>query len=174
MIENDIRDRVKILRKHLNLSQTEFASKLSLERSAISLIERKQRNVTERSIKDICREFNVNEQWIRTGKGNMFSETPNSVLEQLGVQYDMNELEIIFLSKYLNLSKQSRQCVIEFFKSCFSESSRTYISATQEKETEITNEDLKILPSTIQKLLYDTINHMKFDKENGIPREKMN
>lgn len=121
MIENDIRDRVKTLRKYLNLSQTEFASKLSLERSAISLIERKQRNVTERSIRDICREFNVSEQWLRTGKGNMFSETPSSVLYQLKEKYNMNDLEIIWLTKYLNLPNQSRQYVIEFFENCFSE-----------------------------------------------------
>lgn len=121
MIENDIRDRVKTLRKYLNLSQTEFASKLSLERSAISLIERKQRNVTERSIRDICREFNVSEQWLCTGKGNMFSETPSSVLYQLKEKYNMNDLEIIWLTKYLNLPNQSRQYVIKFFENCFSE-----------------------------------------------------
>lgn len=68
----EIRDRIKIIRQELGMSQAEFGEKISLERSAISLIERKQRNATERCIKDICREFNVNENWLRTGEGNPF------------------------------------------------------------------------------------------------------
>ncbi len=76
-ISNDgleIRDRIKIVREHENvdLSQAGFGNKLSVERSAISLIERKRRNATERMIKDICREFNVNEDWLRFGIGDMF------------------------------------------------------------------------------------------------------
>ena len=72
----EIHDRVKILRENLNLTQAEFSEKISLERSTVSLIERHQRNVTERTIKDICREFNVNEHWLRTGIGTMFNVTP--------------------------------------------------------------------------------------------------
>lgn len=66
----DIRDRIKKLREELGLSQAEFGKKLSLERSAISLIERKQRNATERCIKDICREFQVDYIWLTTGEGD--------------------------------------------------------------------------------------------------------
>lgn len=66
--------RIKILRKDLNLNQEEFASKLGIARSHISSIENGARTLTERTIKDICREFNVNESWLRTGKGEMFKE----------------------------------------------------------------------------------------------------
>lgn len=69
----DIRDRVKLLRETLGMSQEDFGNKLSLQRSAISLMERKQRNVTDRTVRDICREFNVDYIWLTTGKGEMFA-----------------------------------------------------------------------------------------------------
>lgn len=79
----EIRDRVKIIREHFELSQAEFGKKLSLERSAISLIERKQRNITDRTIKDICREFNIDYIWLTTGIGEMFVGTDDDFLEKI-------------------------------------------------------------------------------------------
>lgn len=79
----EIRDRIKMVREELGLSQAEFGEKLSLERSAISLIERKQRNATDRCIKDICREFNVDYMWLTTGDGEMFVETDDDFMEKI-------------------------------------------------------------------------------------------
>ena len=81
--ELEIRDRIKILREALGLSQAEFGEKLSLERSAISLIERKQRNATERCIKDICREFNVDYIWLTTGEGEMFTDSDDDFIAKI-------------------------------------------------------------------------------------------
>lgn len=69
----EIRDRFKLVRTALGLSQAEMGEKLSLERSAVSLIERKQRNLTERSIRDLCRELNVDYMWLTEGAGEMFA-----------------------------------------------------------------------------------------------------
>lgn len=68
----DIQERIKYIRERLGLSQSEFGEKLTLERSTISLIERKHRNVTDRTIKDICREFNVSYLWLTEGEGDPF------------------------------------------------------------------------------------------------------
>lgn len=68
----DIQDRIRNVRESLGLSQAEFGRRLTLERSTISLMERKQRNVTERTVKDICREFNVSYLWLTEGVGDMF------------------------------------------------------------------------------------------------------
>lgn len=81
--EIEIRDRIKMIRENLGLSQAEFGEKLSLERSAISLIERKQRNATDRFIKDICREFNVDYIWLTTGEGEMFVESDDDFFERI-------------------------------------------------------------------------------------------
>ncbi|NEZ80360.1 XRE family transcriptional regulator [Clostridium botulinum] len=65
--------RVKELRKHLNLTQQEFANKLHVSRSNIGNIENGIINLSERNIKDICKTFNVSENWLINGEGEMFN-----------------------------------------------------------------------------------------------------
>lgn len=62
-------DRIKELRKMLNLTQAEFASKIGLSRNFIAQMETGTRFPSDRTIADICREFNVNESWLRNGIG---------------------------------------------------------------------------------------------------------
>lgn len=69
---SSIGDRIKSVRTSENLSQEEFGKRLNLSRSIISCYEKGLREITERSIKDIVREFNVNENWIYTGEGHMY------------------------------------------------------------------------------------------------------
>ncbi len=65
-------ERLKELRKSLNLSQNAFGKKMGITGGGISLLEKGKRNLTEQMILAICREFNVNEEWLRTGNGEMF------------------------------------------------------------------------------------------------------
>ena len=65
--------RIKELRNYLKLSQKEFGSSIGL-RSSISEIENGKAPITERTIIAICSKFNVNENWLKYGKGQMFIE----------------------------------------------------------------------------------------------------
>lgn len=67
-----IEDRILLIREKKELSQEEFGERIGVTKSTISLIERKLRNPSERVLRDICREFKVNEEWLRTGEGEMF------------------------------------------------------------------------------------------------------
>ncbi|UWG09985.1 MAG: helix-turn-helix domain protein [Bacteriophage sp.] len=70
-----INDNIKELRENiLNLSQETFATEIGLKRNTISLIENGKRNPSDRTINDICYTFNVNEEWLREGKGDVFSK----------------------------------------------------------------------------------------------------
>lgn len=73
-MNNDIRDRITLVRNNVGKSQEEFGSILGVTKSTISLLETKKREPSERIIRDICREFNVNETWLRTGEGEMFNQ----------------------------------------------------------------------------------------------------
>lgn len=64
--------RIKWLRLHLGLTQTEFANKLNVSQNFIWMLESGNREPGERTIKDICRVFNVDEVWLRTGVGEPF------------------------------------------------------------------------------------------------------
>ncbi|MCR1905094.1 helix-turn-helix domain-containing protein [Intestinimonas butyriciproducens] len=67
-------NRIRELRKSLHLSQTEFAREIGLKQNAISYMEKNGSTVTEQNIKAICARFHVNEDWLRSGSGNMFLE----------------------------------------------------------------------------------------------------
>lgn len=66
--------RIALIRKELRYKQDDFAEKIGLTKNFISLIETGKREPSDRTIKDICREFNVNEEWLRNGTGEMFIE----------------------------------------------------------------------------------------------------
>ena len=66
-------ERIKELRSILGLSTEKFGARVGVTRSAISRIENGVVNVTDQMQKSICREFNVNEEWLRNGTGEMFN-----------------------------------------------------------------------------------------------------
>ena len=68
-------ERIKNLRKALGLTQQEFASRLKMTRSTIANYETRQNEPIDAVISLICREFGVNEIWLRTGAGEMFRPT---------------------------------------------------------------------------------------------------
>ena len=68
----NIGERIRLLRKNeLKMTQDDFASKIDISRSNIGNIEIGRIAVTERIIASICREFSVNDEWLRTGNGEM-------------------------------------------------------------------------------------------------------
>lgn len=66
--------RIKDLRKHLGLTQSEFGEKIGLKGNTITNYENNLRTPSDAVIYSICREFNVCERWLRTGEGEMFLE----------------------------------------------------------------------------------------------------
>lgn len=73
-------NRIKELRQNLELSQSEFSNKILISQSQLALIENGSRNITDRIIKDICREFKVDYIWLTTGEGNMFINNETDIL----------------------------------------------------------------------------------------------
>lgn len=69
-----IGQRVKQLRKYLEMSQTEFGSNINLKQAAVGMIEHSRRQPTDRVIADIVRVYGVSESWLRTGQGSMIEE----------------------------------------------------------------------------------------------------
>lgn len=64
-------NRIKEIRNKKGLTQVEFASRLGLKQNSIAQIEMGKRNPSDQVILSICREFGVNELWLRTGEGAM-------------------------------------------------------------------------------------------------------
>ena len=75
-----ILERIRLIRKELGLNQGQFSGKIGLTQTSVSMIERGRSVLTEKNIKLICATFAVNEDWLRTGKGEMFG--PKSPYEK--------------------------------------------------------------------------------------------
>ena len=70
-----INERIRYLRKEkLKITLDAFGKKVGVTKAAVSDIERGRNNVTEQMFNSICREFGVNEEWLRTGEGPQFVE----------------------------------------------------------------------------------------------------
>lgn len=67
-------ERIRILRKKLGLNQTEFGNKLGIKQTTVAGYESGARSPLDTVISSICKEYNVNEKWLRTGQGEMFVE----------------------------------------------------------------------------------------------------
>lgn len=65
-------NRIKEVRKANNLTQDEYAEKLRISKNYVCLLETGKKAPGDRLISDICREFNVSEDWLRHGEGEMF------------------------------------------------------------------------------------------------------
>ena len=113
-----IGDRIRVLRNknNLNLTQTEFGARIGLKQTAIGLYENGDRNVSDRSISDICREFNVNEEWLRTGGGEMFISVPTDALDALAERYGLSAMAKRFVKSFVELDGAEMDAVLGFME----------------------------------------------------------
>ena len=75
VITINIGDRICKLRKTLDITQADFAAAINISRSNLSNIEGNRFNITDRFLADVCRVYNVNQEWLMTGTGEMFRDT---------------------------------------------------------------------------------------------------
>lgn len=104
-------ERLRAIRKELNLTLEKFGDKLGVQRSAISKIELGDRSLTDQMIKSICREFNVSYDYLVDGTGGMFSDLPDTILDELCVQYELDDIDKKIMEIYLELPPEARQAL---------------------------------------------------------------
>ena len=112
-----IHERIRYLRKDvLGMNQTEFAERLGLKQGSFSSIESGSSTVTDRTIKAICMVFNVREEWLRAGEGEMYSSAELFSLGRFVAERGATELELAIVKAYFELDPAIRQAVLEHFR----------------------------------------------------------
>lgn len=101
-------ERVKEIRKALGLTLDKFGEKVGVKKQTVSRIENGVNNVTDQMVLSICREFNVNYDYLMNGEGEMFDDLPQTVLDELCVQYDLDDLDRTLVEMYLEMPEQVR------------------------------------------------------------------
>lgn len=109
-------ERIRELRKKLNLTMEKFGGRLGVGKTAISKIEKGDNSLTDQMFKSICREFNVNEEWARTGKGEMFVSNTGNELDALVKKYNLSHGVYIFIEKLVNSQPETQNAIVEFVK----------------------------------------------------------
>ena len=120
--EVTINDRVKQLRKSLNLTLDKFGQRVGVSKVAISRIEKGERNVTSQMFKSICREFNVREEWLRDGIEPVYDLSEESGIEYIellmnGVDSSFRDIILDIIKTYSELDNDNKKTVVQFIKS---------------------------------------------------------
>lgn len=108
-----MKKRLKQLRKCLNLTQQEFADRIGVSRNNIATYETGKSNLGNATAMLICREFNVNEAWLRTGEGDMFLPKPQDAIDRVAMEFNLSELERRFLVAYMALPETVRKAFVD-------------------------------------------------------------
>lgn len=110
-------ERIKQVRKSLNMTMDQFGGKIGFTKSTISNIENGNRNATEHMLKSICREFRVNYFWLTKEKGEPFIDIPDTALDDLADDYDLDDIDKKIIQKYLELSADQRDVIKAYLRS---------------------------------------------------------
>ncbi len=108
-------ERLKRLRKTLEITQQEFADRIGIKRNTIATYESGRNEPIDAVISLICREFDVREEWLRTGKGEMFKSKPSDILDQLAYKYKLFNFDYVMIEKFLTMPPDLRRAIYDHF-----------------------------------------------------------
>ncbi len=96
------------------MSQEAFGKRLGVTAAGISKIESGSRKLTEQMLLMICKEFNINEKWLRDGEGEILKELIPNGMEQLAQHYQLDELDKRIIYEYARLNEKDRQIIKDY------------------------------------------------------------
>ena len=112
-------ERLKLLRETLKLSQDEFGKRIGSARNTIANYELGRRTTSNTIVKAICRAFRVNYFWLTEGEGDMFAGTPQTVVDEIAEDYNLDDIDKKIVEKFLELSPDQRKVLKDYLKSIF-------------------------------------------------------
>lgn len=125
--------RLKQLRKELELTQRAFAEKIGAKQNTIATYEMGRNNPSDPIIRSICREFGVNEEWLRHGTGKMFIEKTTFSLDDYANDNHLTSVEKEIVLGFMELAPDIRNAVYDIFKKAFEKDS-TYSNAPDDPQ----------------------------------------
>lgn len=114
-----MKSRIHAVRAQADLTMAEFAKRIGMTTSSISLFESGKATPSDRTVLSICREFGVNERWLRTGEGEMFEQTRETVLDRLAAEYSLDKEQVSVIENFLDLSPQERTLFLTQMRKVF-------------------------------------------------------
>ena len=146
-----LNERIKFIRKYLKKTQQEFGILCGKCRRAIAAYESGAVIPDDSFLQLISLKFSINEEWLRTGQGDMFIETMDSMIENLAKKYNLNENDIDIIKNYIQLSEEDRKKFVDIIKIIYTNKgtitpkrTKPDHKLTPEEKRKIVNDELDI------------------------------
>lgn len=114
ILDNDIGKRIGELIKSLDIKKVRFAERLKIDQSYVTQLTNGKRNPSERTISDICREFNVREEWLRNGSGEMFLDFTEDEFSRAAATLSNDAFVRSLIIEYWKLDEDSKKLFRDF------------------------------------------------------------
>ena len=108
--------RIKEVRKTVGLTLDAFGNRLGVSKAAISRLENGFNALTDQMCIAICREFSVNEEWLRAGEGEMFSSSLYDELDKVVEKYHLNDKAGEMLRKFVELPQEDMEVIYKYME----------------------------------------------------------
>ena len=109
-----IGERIKQLRKELGMTQTVFAERIGIRQNSVAVIEMGKNMPSDQTVAFICREFRVNEEWLRTGAGEVFIPSPETVVDKLAEDYRLCPEARAMVAQFITLDPEAQLAVFKY------------------------------------------------------------
>ena len=134
-----MKERLKELRAALGVGQIEFSKRINVAQSTYAQFETGRREPRNIHISQICTTFNVNEHWLRTGEGDMFVKTSDSMMENFCTKYNLDSISRSILEIFIELPPEYRHAILD--------AARKLVQRTSSKEELDIDADIKATKS---------------------------
>ena len=141
-------ERIKKLRRYLNLTQQEFADKIGIKRNTVANYEINRNEPSNAVITLICKTYNIREDWLRNGTGEMFSKPNTFSLDKYAKECGLTSLELGILRGYMRLDKKTRADLLNYFRDIFAEHAEETAEDEIDQEVERYRRELEEEKST--------------------------
>ena len=111
----NIGERIRKLRKTLDLTQQKFGERIGIKGNTVAQYELGRNEPVDAVFSLICREFDVREEWLRTGEGEMFKAKPSDILDQLAYKYKLFNFDYVMIEKFLAMPPDLRRAIYDHF-----------------------------------------------------------
>lgn len=140
-----MKDRIRKLRKTLDMTQAKFGERIGVKGNTVAQYEIGRNEPIPSVINLICNEFGVNEEWLRTGNGEMFVPEPSDALDALAREYNLSTSTYVMLEKFIKLSPDLQEGIFNYIcevAAAFQSGDISSNSPTAPQSTSVTNKEL--------------------------------
>ena len=132
--------RLRAFRESLHLTRAAFGARLGLSEDSINNLERGRVELKDSTIKLICSEYHISEQWLRTGKGN--ADDTEFSIDTFAKNHGATDLELRIVKAFFSVDQDTRNVFLDQFQRFLAESENEKPQAVTKTPAEMTEDEI--------------------------------